>query len=78
MAKKLYDPGSSSGKLRGADAVFVALAEAIDQTPITLDREFLERHLGSSKPKHPMFGCFASQAGNRRRSKAAPNLVHST
>jgi hypothetical protein len=24
-------------------------------------------HLGSSKPKHPMFGCIASQAGNCRR-----------
>ncbi len=30
-------------KLRGADAVFVALAEALDQPLITLDREILER-----------------------------------
>ena len=30
-------------RLRGADAVFVALAEALDQPLITLDREILER-----------------------------------
>ena len=34
---------AASCKLRGADAVFVALAEALDQPLITLDREILER-----------------------------------
>lgn len=60
---------AASCKLRGADAVFVALAEALDQPLITLDRRSWNGHLGSSKPKHPMFGCIASQAGNCRRFK---------
>jgi len=34
---------ATSCKLRGVDAVFVALAEALDQPLITLDREILER-----------------------------------
>jgi predicted nucleic acid-binding protein len=34
---------AASCKLRGADAVFVALAEALDQPLITLDQEILER-----------------------------------
>jgi predicted nucleic acid-binding protein len=34
---------AASCKLRGADAVIVALAEALDQPLITLDREILER-----------------------------------
>jgi predicted nucleic acid-binding protein len=34
---------ASSCKLRGADAVFVALAEALDQPLITVDREILDR-----------------------------------
>jgi predicted nucleic acid-binding protein len=34
---------AASCKLRGADAVFVVLAEALDQPLITLDREILER-----------------------------------
>jgi predicted nucleic acid-binding protein len=34
---------AASCKLRGADAVFVALAETLDQPLITLDQEILER-----------------------------------
>jgi len=34
---------AASCKLRGADAVFVALAEALDEPLITVDREILER-----------------------------------
>jgi predicted nucleic acid-binding protein len=34
---------AASCRLRGADAVFVALAETLDQPLITLDREILER-----------------------------------
>jgi predicted nucleic acid-binding protein len=34
---------AASCKLRGADAVLVALAEALDQPLITLDREIRER-----------------------------------
>jgi predicted nucleic acid-binding protein len=37
---------AASRRLRGADAVFVALAEALDQPLITLDREILERSIG--------------------------------
>jgi predicted nucleic acid-binding protein len=40
-------------KLRGADAVYVALAEALDQPLITLDQEILDRSsdvIGTSTP----------------------------
>jgi predicted nucleic acid-binding protein len=44
---------AASCKLRGADAVFVALAEALDQPLITVDREILERSSRVIEAKAP-------------------------
>jgi predicted nucleic acid-binding protein len=40
-------------KLRGADAVYVALAEALDQPLITLDQEILDRSSGVIETSTP-------------------------
>ena len=40
-------------RLRGADAIYVALAEALDQPLITLDQEILDRSSGVIKTITP-------------------------
>ena len=57
---------AASCKLRGADAVFVALAEALDQPLITLDREILERASRIVETDAPDVWVNRNQAGNRR------------
>jgi predicted nucleic acid-binding protein len=40
-------------KLRGADAVYVALAEALDEPLISLDQEILDRSMGIVRTQTP-------------------------